>query len=80
MIGLMPDNPICAIGLATSISSLLKFLLVLGFGSFSNDFRLSFTISFQAYWRGRNEQAEWDNFWKIRIPSLIMHCAEGWAF
>ena len=80
MLGLMRDNPICAIGLATSMSSLLKFIMVFGLGMLSSDIRSSFFISFQAYWRGRNESTEQANFWRIGIPSMIMFCAEGWAF
>ena len=80
MLGLMRDNPICAIGLATSMSSLLKFIMVFGLGMLSSDIRSSFFISFQAYWRGRNESTEQANFWRIGIPSMVMFCAEGWAF
>ena len=79
-IGLMKGNPIVAIGLATSISSFLKYIMVFGLGLLSRDIRSSFFVSFQAYWRARNESTEHSNFWRITIPSMIMFCAEGWAF
>ena len=79
MLNIMSTDPIFAVGLSTSISSMLKFLMVFGLGMLSSEIRASFFISFSTYWWGRNDEAQKANFWKIDMPSMIMFLAEGWA-
>lgn len=79
-VDLMPEDPVLAIGVSTSISSFFKLALVVGLGLLNSEIRASNFISFQNYWRSRQDQVEKANFWRIQVPSMIMFCAEGWAF
>lgn len=76
---MFPRDPIFAIGFATTCSSLLKLFAVVCLGLTSSDIRESFVFSCDNFWcySDANEKSNW---WKIRFPSLIMFCAEGWAF
>ena len=53
----IPTDPILAIGVATSISSLIKFLVIFGLGMLKSEIRAAFFISFSTYWWGRNDEA-----------------------
>ena len=79
-----PDDLIMALGVATSISSFVKLVAVLLTGLLSKDIRASWVSPLET-WRsglqstGYMGQCKGD-FCQIQLPSMIMFCAEGWAF
>lgn len=76
LISQYPDDAILAIGAATSISSFLKLVAVVSLGLCHKDIRESWVWpSCRDY--NDNSQTE---FMSISLPSMVMFCAEGWAF
>ena len=71
-----PDDTVVAIGIATSISSFVKLAIVLGLGLCYKDIRDSWV---RPGWGSYNTNGQAD-FFNIGLPSMIMFCAEGWAF
>ena len=57
LLSLVPSDPILAIGVATSVSSLIKFLMIFSLGMLKSEVRDAFFISFSAYWWSRNDEA-----------------------
>ena len=78
------DEPVWAIGLATSISSLIKLIMVFTFGAFSEKVRDSYISLWWTFFsrpNGQNTRNDSDmEFFSITLPSMLMFCAEGWAF
>ena len=72
------DEPILAIGLATSISSLIKVVMVITFGAFSKEIRDSYISPFATFFSNSNDSDT--DFISITLPSMLMFCSEGWAF
>ena len=74
----LPDtHAVEAIGMATSISSLIKLVLIVGIGQCHSDVRLTWTKPSVADAIKTDSASD---FYQIGLPSMIMFCAEGWAF
>lgn len=71
-----PDAAIIAIGAATSISSFLKLVAIIGFGLCHKDVRESWVRPSFRDWSANSKT----DFMSIGLPSMVMFCAEGWAF
>jgi len=71
-----PDAAIIAIGAATSISSFLKLVAIIGFGLCHKDVRESWVRPSFRDWSANGKT----DFMSIGLPSMVMFCAEGWAF
>ena len=72
-----PDDPVYGIGLATSISSFIKLVLIFGIGLVSDDVRQSYFNPFLVICSPND--MTYSNFVSIDLPSMAMFCAEGWA-
>lgn len=71
-----PDNIVVGIGVATSISSFVRLILVHALGLCFEDVMNSVVMpSFRCY-----RETDQREFLNLQIPSLIMFCSEGWAF
>ena len=71
-----PDYAIIAIGAATSISSFLKLVAVVGLGLCYKEIRESWV---RPSCRDYTANGQTD-LMSIGLPSMVMFCAEGWAF
>ena len=78
LIELLPDNPVLAIALATSASSLFKLIVISFIGLLHEDVRKSKTPFFT--WKTFRAADSSSGFSKIEIPNLIMFITEGWTF
>lgn len=76
---LLPNEPVVAIAIATSASSLLKLTVVAMLGRCHDDVRDSLIPFFT--WKTFCTRSEApSDFLEIGLPNLVMWCAEGWAF
>lgn len=56
LLSLAPSDPILAIGVATSVSSLIKFIMIFSLGMLKSEIRAAFNISFGEYWLSRKDE------------------------
>lgn len=73
----MPDDPILAMGVTTSISSFIKLVSVFALSRFYESVRVS---SVPLVWSSLCQPGQKSHFYTISLPSMVMFCAEGWAF
>lgn len=76
---LIPGDSILAIGITTSISSLIKILLVYALGRLYESVRVS-SVPFVWGHNFLQQSSSKSEFYSVSLPSMIMYCAEGWAF
>ena len=72
-----PDDPVFGIGLATSISSFIKLLLISGIRLLSSDIRQSYISPYIVICSTSRD--EYFEFISIDLSSMAQLCAEGWA-
>ena len=78
LIRLLPDNPVLAVALATSTSSLLKLTVISFLGLLHEDVRNSKTPFFT--WKTFKAADSSSGIYRIELPNLIMFITEGWTF
>ena len=79
MLDTFPANPITSIGIATSVSSLLKLIVILTIGFAYSDVRKAYISPCRNFFSSPTSNST-SSFMSIGFPSMVMFCAEGWAF
>ena len=72
------DSPITGIGVATTLSSFIKLIMVLILGFCESDVRKSYISPLSNFFASPTQEVP-SSFMTIGFPSLVMFCAENWA-
>ena len=71
MLSYLPEEPVLAIALATSTSSLIRLISIIVLGLLYKDVRESWVTP--SLW-----PMEGTDFIKMKLPSMVMYCAQTW--